>query len=157
VKRPRPHPPTNAPEGTVWFGGPIRWFSIALTVRADDLAPDDVTRLFLVKPTRTQVRGLPVAPRAGARVATFGSWTIELTPQETDEWDVSEAVRLLISLFPGEANVWQRLPPAAEVRLRIGLDLETRNQGFSLHADVLRFAADRNIDIGFDIYTGPDC
>jgi hypothetical protein len=41
--------------------------------------------------------------------------------------------------------------------LRIGLDLETRNQGFSLNADVLRFAADHNIDIGFDIYTGPDC
>ena len=39
----------------------------------------------------------------------------------------------------------------------IGLYLERRNQGFSLHADVLRFAADRNIDIGFDIYTGPDC
>jgi hypothetical protein len=156
MKRPRPHPPTDAPEGTVWFGGPIRWFSIALTVRADDLAPDEITRLLLVEPTRTQARGLPVTPRAGARVATFGSWTIELKPEETDEWDVSEALRLLINRFPKDANVWRRLPPGAEARLRIGLDLETRNQGFSLNGDVLRFAADRNIEIGFDIYTGPD-
>jgi hypothetical protein len=156
LEKARPQPPRNAPEGTVWFGGPIGWFSIALTVRATDLLPDEITRLLLVEPTRTQVKGVPVAQRAGPRVATFGSWTVALTPQETDEWDVSEAIRLLIGRFPKEIAPWRRLPPGAKVRLSLGLALATANQGFSLPSDILRFAADRDIEIDFDIYADSD-
>jgi hypothetical protein len=156
LEKARPQLPRNAPEGTVWFGGPIGWFSIALTVRATDLLPDEITRLLLVEPTRTQVKGVPLAQRAGARVATFGSWTVALTPRETDEWDVSEAIRLLIGRFPKEIARWRRLPPGAKVRLSLGLALATANQGFSLPADILRFAADRDIEIEFDIYAEPD-
>jgi hypothetical protein len=153
MKRLRSQPPEGAPEGTVWFGGPIGWFSISLIVRADDLTPEDITRLLLVEPSRTQVKGSPISERAGAPIAKSGSWTVGLTSQETDEWDVSEAVRLLISRFPKGSGVWKLLSASAEVRLSIGLQLETRNQGFSLPSDVLQFAADRNIEIDFDIYS----
>src|SRR5882672_4439015 len=156
MKRPHPEVPWNAPEGTVWFGGPIGWFSIALTVRATDLVPDEITRLLLVEPTRTQFKGVPVAQRAGARAAAFGSWTVALTPHETDEWDVAEAIRLLVGRFPKEIAPWRQLPPGAEVRLSLGLALATANQGFSLPSDILRFAADRDIEIEFDIYADPD-
>lgn len=152
MKQPRPQPPKDAPEGTVWFGGPIGWFSISLIVRADDLVPDEVTRLLLVAPTRTGAKGVPLVQRAGAFVPSFGSWEVQLTPQETDEWDVSEAVRLLISRFPDDSSVWKQLRASARIRLSIGLHLETTNQGFSLPPDILRFAADRHIDIDFDIY-----
>jgi len=37
--------------------------------------------------------------------------------------------------------------------LSLGLHLETRNQGFSIPADILKFAADRNIELDFDIYS----
>jgi len=153
MKRPRPQPPKGAPPGTIWFGGPISWFSISLTVRADDLLPADVTRLLLVEPTHSQVKGLPRSARADAPVTKFGSWTVSLTSAETDEWDVTEAVRLLISRFSQGAAVWKLLPAGAKVCLNFGLHLETTNQGFSLPADILQFAADRNIDIDFDIYT----
>ena len=83
MKRPRPKLQRNAPEGTVWFGGPIGWFSIALIVLATDLVPDEITRLLLVTPTRTQVKGVPVTQKAGARAATIGSWTVALTPHAT--------------------------------------------------------------------------
>lgn len=134
------------------FGGPIGWFSISLLVRADDLVPDDITRLLCVEPTRTQVRGQPLSERAGAPLARFGSWAVRLTPQETDEWDVAEAIGLLISRLPKTPDVWKLLPSGATMRLNIGLHLETSNQGFSLPVDLLQFAADRNIDIDFDIY-----
>ena len=152
MKRPRPELPRNAPEGTVWFGGPIGWFSIALTVRATDLVPDEITRLLLVEPTCTQIKDVPLARRAGARAATFGSWTVALTPHETDEWDVTEAMRLLVGRFPKDIAPWRQLPPGAEIRLSLGLALATANQGFSLPSDILRFAADRDIEIAFDIY-----
>ena len=152
MKRPRPKLPENAPEGTVWFGGPIRWFSISLIVRSADLVPDEVTRQLLVTPTRTRTKGVPLSQRGGAPVSGFGSWAVQLTSQETDEWDVSEAVRLLLSRFPEDLEVWKQLSASAKICLSVGLHLETTNQGFSLPSDVLRFAADRDIDIDFDIY-----
>jgi len=45
------------------------------------------------------------------------------------------------------------LPPGVEIRLSFGLHLETTNQGLSLPTDILQFAADRNIDLDFDIYS----
>jgi hypothetical protein len=156
MKRPRPELQRNAPEGTVWFGGPIGWFSIALIVRATDLVPDEITRLLLVTPTRTQVKGVPVTQKAGARAATIGSWTVALTPHETDEWDVSEAIRLLVGRFPKEIAPWRQLPPDAEIRLSLGLALARENQGFSLPSDILRFAADRDNENQFAIYAVPD-
>jgi Domain of unknown function (DUF4279) len=152
MKRPRPQPPGGAPQGTVWFGGPISWFSISLIIRADELVPENVTRLLLVEPTRSHVKGQPRSERAGAPVAGFGSWTVSLPPQETDEWDVSEAVRRLISRFRQNSGVWKMLPAGAEVRLSMGPHLEATNQDFSLPSDILQFCADRNIDIDFDVY-----
>jgi hypothetical protein len=152
MKRPRPQLAKDAPEGTVWFGGPIRWFSISLIIRADDLVPEDITRLLLVEPTRTRVEGRPLSERAGAPIAKFGSWQITLTSQETDEWDVAEAIRLLIGRFSKASGAWKQLPADAELCLSIGLHLETANQGFSLPSDILQFAADRNIEVEFDIY-----
>lgn len=152
MKRPRPQPAKDAPEGTVWIGGPVSWFSISLIIRADDLVPEDITGLLLVEPTQTRVKGRPLFERAGAAIAKFGSWEIALTSEETDEWDVSEAIRLLIGRFSKTSGAWKQLPADAELRLRIGLHLETANQGFSLPPDILRFAADRNIEVEFDIY-----
>jgi hypothetical protein len=153
MKRQRPQPPKDAPPDAVWFGGPISWFSISLTVRADDLHPEHVTRHLAVEPTHSQVKGLPRSARADAPTATFGSWTVRLTSEETDEWDVTEAVRTLIARFPQAPAVWEQLPAGAQVRLSFGLHLETRNQGFSIPADILKFAADRNIALDFDIYS----
>jgi hypothetical protein len=67
VKKPAPRPASDAPEGTVWFGGPIPWFSITLSISADDLDPDDVTRLLGVQPDDAQ--------RKGVR-----TWTLTSTP-----------------------------------------------------------------------------
>jgi uncharacterized protein DUF4279 len=152
MKQPFPKSPKDAPPGTAWFGGPISWFSISLTIRSDNLVPEDVTRLLLVQPTHSQTAGSPRSTRIGAPIAKFGSWTVKLTSSETDEWDVTEAARVLISRFTQESAVWKLLPSDAAVRLSFGLHLETSNQGFSLPADILRFAADRNIDLDFDIY-----
>ena len=123
-----------------------------MIIRADDLVPEDITRLLRAAPTRTQTKGLPLSGRAGAPIAKFGFWALSLTAQETDEWDVSEAIRLLISRFSAQPGVWKSIPEGGNVLLNIGLHLEGANKGFSLPADVSQFVADRNIEIEFDIY-----
>jgi hypothetical protein len=57
-------------------------------------------------------------------------------------------IRLLINRFPTTPSVWRQILAAAGARLSIGLHLDTANQGF----DIVQFAADRNIEVGFDIY-----
>jgi hypothetical protein len=44
MKRAMPLPPSNAPKDTNWVGGPIPWFSISLSISAEDLDPDEITR-----------------------------------------------------------------------------------------------------------------
>jgi hypothetical protein len=65
VKRPMPLPPSDAPKDTVWVGGPITWFSISLSISAEDLDPDEITRLLGIQPTKAWRKGVPQSGRAG--------------------------------------------------------------------------------------------
>ncbi|KRR24113.1 hypothetical protein CQ14_15400 [Bradyrhizobium lablabi] len=93
-----------------------------------------------------------MSERPGAAIAKSSPWAVSLTSRETDEWDVTEAICLLIGRFTTTADVWQQLPAGAAAFLSLGLHLETANQDFALRPDILRFAADRSIEIKFDIY-----
>ena len=155
MKRPYPQKPSDAPDGTIWFGGPIRWFSISLIITGDDLSPDQVTQLFGVLPTRAHKKDVPIIRADGTvqRIPKIGTWEFQLTPTDTDEWDVDEAAKLLISQFPDDLRLWATLPVDAERKLSFGLDIEdANNRGFSLSPDILRFVGDHNVRLDFDIY-----
>jgi hypothetical protein len=155
VKRPYPQKPSGASDGTIWFGGPIRWFSISLIITGDDLNPDQVTQRFGVLPTHAHKKGVPIIRADGTvqRIPKTGTWAFQLTPTDTDEWDVDEAAKLLISQFPTDPRVWATLPVDAKMRLSFGLDIEdANNRGFSLSSDILRFVGDRNVRLDFDLY-----
>jgi hypothetical protein len=154
MKRPPPQIPKDAPAGTFWFGGPIGWFSISLRITADDLNPNFVTDLFGVVPDLAQTKNEPLLWPDGTvkRIPKFGAWKIELTPQQTDEWDIEEVARLLLARLPTEIKIWRSIPTLAKVRLSFGISLESLNQGFSLNPDFCRYVADRKIGLDFDVY-----
>ena len=74
MKRPYPQKPSGVSDGTIWFGGPIRWFSISLIITGDDLNPDQVTQLFGVLPTRAHKKD---------RANNSGRWH---RPTDTQDW-----------------------------------------------------------------------
>jgi hypothetical protein len=154
MKRPAPKPPTDAPAGTIWFGGPTGWFSISLIIRGDDLVPENITRLFGTPPSEAYQKGVPIYRNDGTlkRVPKFGAWIISIKREDVDEWDINEATKLLIGRLPKELSVWHKLPMGAHTRLSFGIELTTANQGFDLEPETLRFAAERNIRLDFDIY-----
>lgn len=156
VKRPPPKPPENAPAGTTWFGGPIPWFSISIEIHSDDLVPDEVTSLLGVEPTQVQQKGKPwVTPNGKhVRVGKFGRWSLELKPNETDEWDVAEAAKILLSRVPADSAKWRALSSRARVRLSVGVSLGSFNQGLSVDPALLRLLADREMQLDLDIYAG---
>ena len=86
----------------------------------------------------------------------FGRWSLQLQHSETDEWDMAEATKLLISKVPADQAVWKSISSRARVRLSVGLSLETFNQGLSIDPILLRLLADREMQLDIGIYAGDD-
>jgi hypothetical protein len=156
MKKPRPQPPKDVPAGTVWFGGPISWFSIAIEITGDDLKPDEITSLLGVAPTQQQERGKLISRPDGSRsrIATFGRWSLQLRADETDEWDVTEAAKLLLGEVPAGPTSWKSISSRARVRLSIGVSLEAFNQGLSVDLALQRLLVDREMQLDIDVYAG---
>ena len=158
MKRPKPTIPKCAPPGTLWFGGPIEWFDISLRIRSDDLIPDDVSKLMGCKPDRSQQKGKPVLREDGTvmRVARFGSWSLDLKPEDTDEWDCAEAMMLVLRRLPSAVGLWRRLVKRYKIDFFVGLSMPSKNKGFEISPAVMKYLGDRGIAAGFDIYYGDD-
>jgi hypothetical protein len=155
MKRPKKRPPANAPEGTVWFGGPIKWFSIALIIDTEAVPIERISELLHCQPTDFQKMGVPLLRPDGTvkRVPKFSSWRLRLSPEETDEWDISEATKLLLARLNTDLKVWREITSGGQARLLFGLKMEERNLGFNFDPELMRYLGERNIKAGFDIYT----
>lgn len=155
MKRPRPSPPPDVPAGTVQLGGAISWFSASLHVRSDTLDPNAVTAIFQLEPDESQVKGVPRVREDGTTarfVPRVGGWSRYLKPSQTDEWDINEVVRELLTPLPTELDAWRQVANLGEIHVSLGLVLEKDNQDFALDAELLRFLGERSIGIFFDVY-----
>ena len=157
MKKPKPVPPTDAPPGTIWFGGPIQWFSLALIVRGEHLVPEEITALMGRKPDSAAQKGKPLYRKDGSfmRVPKHGSWSVELNPNATDEWDCGEAMLELLSSLPSDVALWRNLAARYRISFSVGLRMSAANKGFELSPAVQRYLGEREITTGFDIYFEP--
>ncbi len=153
MKKPYPLPASDASPGTVWFGGPISWFSITLSIRADDLDPDEVTRLLGVVPHVAQRKGVWLTTRnEHGRMTEFGMWSIVLRREDTTEWDIEAAIGMLLDRIPATIEAWHSARANARARIFVGLTIDTSNRGFGLSPDLMGRLAEFGLDLDFDIY-----
>ena len=152
MKRPKKTPPPDAPKGTIWFGGPIEWFSIALVIRTEAMSLEKLTEILGSEPTSAWRRDEPILRPDGSvkRVPKFSSWRLKLSPSETDEWDLCEAAKLLLRRVTDDVLTWQGIVSAGQARLSFGLTMDSSNRGFSLDVELTRYLADRGIMV--DLY-----
>jgi len=155
VKRPKPKPPSDLPEGTIFFGGPIEWFSIALIINTEAVAPEELSQMLGCEPTGAWRKGEPILRPDGSvkRVPKFSSWQLKLSSNETDEWNLCEAAKLLLNRVNGDVPTWREIVSDGQARLSFGLTMDSSNRGFTLEVELTRYLADRGIRIDFDIYT----
>ena len=146
------------PTGTAWFGGPIACFSVRIEIIADDLKPNEITPLLGVAPTTAWEKGTTLLNRDGSvrRTTKSGRWSLSLQPAETDEWEANGALNLMIGQFQADETVWREIASRAEVSLCLALVLEAAGQAVSLDPASLRWLADRNIRLDFDIYAADE-
>jgi len=156
MKGPRPQQPEGAPEGTVWFGGPVDRCKVTLRVFGDELDPDSISAMLGCAPTRAEKKGVPIPTKgASTHVAKRGFWSLSITSEECGEWAVDEVVIALLKKLPSDVTIWRHLTTTYKVDLFCGLFMEAGNRGFGLSAATCKVLADRNLEIGFDIYA-PD-
>ncbi|WP_169801530.1 DUF4279 domain-containing protein [Hydrogenophaga palleronii] len=155
MQDPFPLPPPDAPPETITLIEPIGWFSIGLTVTADDLIPEEISRVFGVEPTRSRTKGVPVLDADWpplVKLPDHGSWKLQIKKHQTDEWDVGSAVEELLAMLPKDLEVWRPVFEKCSLRLSIGLDLTGWNGDFTLQPELLRFLGERQISVWFDVY-----
>jgi hypothetical protein len=150
-------PPSGAPEGTEWFGGPVDRFRITLRISGEALDPDYVSSLLGYAPTRSERKGVPVpAPTGSARIGKTGRWSLTVDSKDcADGAELDDAIRLLFAKLPADPELWTSLTSTYSVDLFCGLFLESTNRGFAISPDVLKLLADRQVQIGFDVYFDP--
>lgn len=86
------------------------------------------------------------------RVPKFGSWSVMLKPDQTDEWDCGEAMLDLLKTLPSDPAIWHRLTERYSVSFFVGLNVEAPSRGFELSPAITRYLGERGISAGFDIY-----
>ncbi len=147
-------PPSGAPEGTEWFGGPVDRFRVTLRISGETLDPDHVSSLLGCAPTKSDRKGVPAATTSGnARIPKTGRWALTVESKDcADGADIEDAIRLLFAKLPADPELWTSLTSTYSVDLFCGLFLESANRGFAISPDVLKSLSDRQVRIGFDVY-----
>jgi len=146
-------PPSGAPEGTVWFGGPVDRFKITLRISGEELDPDRITALLDCRPSRTERKGVSISGDSGPRIPKRGQWLLTIDSRDCHSTDdVEDGIRMLLAQLPSDASLWASLTSTYAVDVFCGLFLASSNRGFCLSAEVSRLLSDRHLEIGFDLY-----
>jgi hypothetical protein len=150
-------PPTGAPAGTVWHGGPVDRFTITLRICGEGLDPEHVSTLLCCAATQTERKGVPISgPGGSTRVPKRGRWFLTIESKACDESDdVEDAIRMLLARLPPDPELWASLTSAYAVDVFCGLFLASTNRGFSISPEVSKLLSDRQVGIGFDVYFDP--
>ena len=138
-------PPTGAPEGTTWFGGPVDRWKVALRIYGEELDPDRISALLGCEPSS--------AARKGNQFPKKGRWVYEIDSKDCDENDdVDDGVRKLLTRLPSDPDFWTSLANTYSVDVFCGLFITSTNRGFGISTEVSRLLSDRGLQIGFDLY-----
>lgn len=138
-------PPSGAPEGTVWLGGPVDRWKVALRVYGEELDPDHISALLHCEPSSAARKGNPFPKR--------GRWILRIDSKDCEESDdVEDGIRMLLARPPSDSGFWLSLTRIYAVDVFCGLFLASSNRGFGISAEVSRLLSDRNLEVGFDVY-----
>ncbi|HYO84514.1 MAG TPA: DUF4279 domain-containing protein [Bryobacteraceae bacterium] len=149
-------PPSGAPEGTIWFGGPVDRFRITLRIASAELDPDHITALLGCSPTRSRRKGDPVNDSPGAAMlAQKARWSLSIDSDACGDGDVEDGIRMLWQRLTPDLGVWDRLSEVCAMDVFCGVFVEAKNRGFELSAEACRMLADRHVSVGFDLYFDP--
>ena len=129
--------------------------TISIHFRGKDLEPQKLTELLGCSPSSAAKRGEELINSNGdIRVVKKGFW--HLSYGESDAVEIEEKIHLLFGKLTDDLKVWQMITQSVKADMFFGLFLDGWNEGFELSPATLKKLSDRNLKIGFDIYSPTD-
>jgi Domain of unknown function (DUF4279) len=134
----------------------VRRSVATLRVSGDALQPEKITQALGHEPSSAQTKGETlIGKKTGvSRVARFGMWRLEATEQEPADLDAQVAE--ILSKLTQDLDVWRSITSAYTTDLFCGLFMDQTNEGLDLSSASLAALGSRGIELGLDIYSGPD-
>jgi len=148
-------PPTGAPEGIVWFGGPVDRWSISLRVYGEQLDPGNISEILGCDPTSSERKGARGCLDDGAPIPRTSHWLLGIESKNFGEQDDVDGIRMLLERLPSAGDLWASLTSTYNVDVFCGVYMETWNRGFGISPEVSRMLSDRNLEVEFDKYFDP--
>ena len=120
------------------------------------LDPDHVTQLLGCVPSAAAKKGEKIIkPDGRERIVKRGSWRLEYG--EKNEVGLEEKIQILLAKLTDNLESWQEVTRNLEIAdIYCGLFIDNWNEGLELSPSIMRKIADRNLTIGFDIYSPTD-
>jgi hypothetical protein len=81
-------------------------------------------------------------------------WSIRLVNNET--LPLEKKIEVLLAEFTKETYIWKHATENIKADIFCGLFLDGWNRGFNLSSNLMKEISDRNLEIGFDIYSPTD-
>jgi hypothetical protein len=130
--------------------------TVSIRLFDKELDPEYVTQKLGCKPTAAAKTGEKlVLPSGKERIIKRGYWRLEYGDNE--ERILEEKIKLLFASMTDDLEAWHEVTRTAQVAdIFCGLFIDTWNEGFTLSQSTLRMISERNLKIGFDIYSPTD-
>ena len=132
---------------------PVKSTAASLRVLGDDLDPDTVSSLLGCAPTYAWRKGEVIRKHGVERIARSGLWLLEIG--ERTPGDEEGQVRELLGMVTAEPGVWKKLREICTIKIFFGLFTSDDGEEFYLSAATMCLLAERQINLGLDIY-GPN-
>jgi hypothetical protein len=130
--------------------------TISIRLFGSELNPEKITQLLVCEPSSAAKTGEKIIKRNGQeRIVKKGFW--RLAYGESDEVILEEKIELLFGKLTTNLDSWRKVTRNLDtVDIFCGLFIDNWNEGFTLSQSILKKISDRNLEIGFDIYSPTD-
>lgn len=126
--------------------------TISLRIVGLDLDPDEITHRLGCLPTAAAKTGdTRTNQRGEVRIIREGFWRLD--SGEPDALPLETKVIDLLAKLTNDIDIWRDITHFYRIDLFCGLFLRRWNEGFTLTPSILCLLAERQIVIGFDIYS----
>ncbi|WP_424313872.1 DUF4279 domain-containing protein [Haloferula sp.] len=134
MKSTRNQPCSDAPEGTVWCGGPVDCSKVSLRVLGDGIDLIEISQLLGHPNDSKKRKGWGLS----APISSAG--------------DIDGQIQWILARLTNDLTIWKSLSDRYSVDFFCGLFLDQPNRGASLSPATLAAVGERGATIGFDIY-----
>ena len=140
----------SAPNGTVWFGGPVDRSKLSLRIFGESVDPTVITSILGHEPTKGRKKGDKWTMSGREFEAKKGSWI--LSAPESRQADIDFQVDWIFGRLTEDLSVWKKITAEYDVDLFSGLFLEASNRGICISPNTMEKISSRGIKLGFRIY-----